>query len=195
MARRGGARCAASRPAAIGPGAVLRDHDPAVRREAERGDRRRRGPLAGRDPRRRSRPARSAPASARLLQAPDSVRGGAKQALVAIADCRLGAPEGKAEQPNGDGAVAFVLGSENVIAEIEATASVTREFLDTWRAPGERFAHTWEERFALTQAYGPLAREGGASGPREGQGRARKTSPRSCSTRRTRAPSTRSRAA
>jgi hydroxymethylglutaryl-CoA synthase len=91
-----------------------------------------------------------------LLQAADTVRGGAKQALAVAADARLGAPEGKAEQQNGDGAVAFVLGSEDVIVEIEATASMTREFLDTWRAPGEQFAHTWEERFALTQAYGPL---------------------------------------
>lgn len=91
-----------------------------------------------------------------VLQAADSVQGGAKQALAVAADCRLGAPEGKPEQQNGDGAVAFVLGSENVIAEIEATTSLTREFLDTWRGPEERFAHTWEERFALTQAYGPL---------------------------------------
>jgi len=91
-----------------------------------------------------------------ILQAADAIGGGAKNAAIAIADCRLGAPEGKTEQSNGDAAVAFILGSENVIAEIEASASVTREFLDTWRAPGERFAHTWEERFALTQAYGPL---------------------------------------
>jgi hydroxymethylglutaryl-CoA synthase len=91
-----------------------------------------------------------------LLQAADTAGGGAKQALAVVSDCRLGAPEGRAEQQNGDGAVAFVLGSENVIAEIEATASLTREFLDTWRAPEERFPHTWEERFALTQAYGPL---------------------------------------
>jgi 3-hydroxy-3-methylglutaryl CoA synthase len=90
-----------------------------------------------------------------LLQAADAVRGGVHQALVATADCRLAAPEGKAEQTSGDGAAAFILGSEHVLAEIEGTASVTREFLDTWRAPGERFAHTWEERFALTQAYGP----------------------------------------
>jgi hydroxymethylglutaryl-CoA synthase len=91
-----------------------------------------------------------------ILQAADSVRGGAKQTLAVAADARLGAPQGKAEQQNGDGAVAFVLGSENVILEIEACASVTREFLDSWRAPGETFAHTWEERFALTQAYGPM---------------------------------------
>jgi len=73
-----------------------------------------------------------------------------------MADARLSAPEGRLEQQTGDGAVAFVLGSEGVIAEIEATASLTREFLDSWRAPGERFAHSWEERFALTQAYAPF---------------------------------------
>jgi hydroxymethylglutaryl-CoA synthase len=67
-----------------------------------------------------------------------------------------GSPEGRAEQTNGDGAAAFIVGSQDVIAEIEASASVTREFLDTWRAPGERFAHTWEERFALTQAHTPM---------------------------------------
>ncbi|MBI3770763.1 MAG: OB-fold domain-containing protein [Deltaproteobacteria bacterium] len=90
-----------------------------------------------------------------LLQGADAARGGAP-ALVAMADCRLAAPEGKSEQAGGDGAAAFVVGSEGVIAEIEATASVTREFLDTWRTPGERFAHGWEERFALTQVYAPL---------------------------------------
>jgi hydroxymethylglutaryl-CoA synthase len=91
-----------------------------------------------------------------LLQVADAVSGGAKRALVAIGDCRLAAPEGKAEQTTGDGAVAFVLGADNVIAEIEGSSSLTREFLDTWRAQGERFAHSWEERFTLTQAHGPM---------------------------------------
>jgi hydroxymethylglutaryl-CoA synthase len=91
-----------------------------------------------------------------FLQAADSVAGGARQALVAMADARLAAPEAKAERASGDGAVAFVLGRDDVIAEIEASASLTREFLDTWREPEERFPHSWEERFALTQAYAPL---------------------------------------
>ncbi|MEO6030235.1 MAG: OB-fold domain-containing protein [Candidatus Binatia bacterium] len=90
-----------------------------------------------------------------LMQAADAVQANGGSALVAIADCRIAAPEGKAEQAGGDAGVAFVIG-ENPIAEIVATASVTREFLDTWRAPGERFSHSWEERFALTQVYGPL---------------------------------------
>jgi 3-hydroxy-3-methylglutaryl CoA synthase/uncharacterized OB-fold protein len=90
-----------------------------------------------------------------FLQAADAVRDGGR-ALVAIGDVRLAAPEAKAERSGGDGAVAFVLGSEGVIAEIVASASLTSEFLDTWRLPDEPFAHTWEERFALTQAYAPL---------------------------------------
>lgn len=90
-----------------------------------------------------------------LLQAADAVQASGARAVVAMADCRLGAPEGKSEQSIGDGAVAFVLGRDNVVAEIEASASVTREFLDSWRAPGERFGHSWEERFSLTQAYAP----------------------------------------
>jgi len=91
-----------------------------------------------------------------LLQSADAVQGGASHAAVAMSDSRLGAPEGKMEQSSGDGAAAFIIGSHNVIAEIEASASLTREFLDTWRMPSERFAHSWEERFALTQVYGPM---------------------------------------
>ncbi len=90
-----------------------------------------------------------------LLQALDAARAGST-AAVTMADARLGAPEGRMEQQSGDGAAAFIVGNQGVLAEIEATASLTREFLDTWRAPGERFAHSWEERFALTQAYAPL---------------------------------------
>jgi len=91
-----------------------------------------------------------------LLQAADAVTATGGNAAVAIADSRLGAPEGKTEQSAGDGAAAFILGTSNVLAEIVASASLTREYLDTWRNQGDRFAHSWEERFALTQAYNPL---------------------------------------
>lgn len=91
-----------------------------------------------------------------LLQAAEAAEASGNCAAIAMADARLAAPEGKMEQQSGDGAAAFVLGKEGVLAELEASASFTREFLDTWRAPGERFAHSWEERFSLTQAYGPL---------------------------------------
>jgi hydroxymethylglutaryl-CoA synthase len=91
-----------------------------------------------------------------ILQAADAAKSTGGYAAITIADSRLGAPEGKVEQQGGDGAAAFILGNEGVVAEIEASASFTREYLDTWRTPDERFGHSWEERFALTQAYAPL---------------------------------------
>jgi len=76
-----------------------------------------------------------------LLQAADAASAGGL-ALAVMSDCRLGAPEGRLEQAGGDGAAAFVMGSgDAVIAEIVASASFTREFLDTWRMPEERFGH------------------------------------------------------
>lgn len=91
-----------------------------------------------------------------LLQAADAVRGSANDALVVMSDARLAAPEAKAERSQGDGATAFLLGSTNVVAELVASVSLTREFLDTWRQPDETFPHSWEERFALSQVYAPL---------------------------------------
>ena len=91
-----------------------------------------------------------------LLQAAEAAQASGVGAAIAMADARLGAPEGKMEQQSGDGGAAFILGREGALAEIVASVSFTREFLDGWRAPGERFGHSWEERFALTQAYAPL---------------------------------------
>lgn len=90
-----------------------------------------------------------------LLAAFESTRAGS-YALVAMADVRLGAPEGGAELSGGDGAAAFLVGTENVIAEVEGAYSETLEHEAVWRLPGEKFAKTWEERFGLTQVYEPL---------------------------------------
>lgn len=90
-----------------------------------------------------------------LLAANDAASAGG-QALAALSDIRLGLPEGAAEQSGGDGAVAFLFGTEDVIAEIEASYSETLEHLATWRLPGEQFAKKWEERFSLSQIYTPL---------------------------------------
>src|SRR5262249_62138541 len=35
-------------------------------------------------------------------------------------------------------------------------ASMYREMIGTWRRPGQRFAHSVEERFTMTQAYSPM---------------------------------------
>ena len=72
-----------------------------------------------------------------LLQAADAVAATGGQARVAMSDCRLGAPEGKARagQRRRRGGVSC-WAVDNVIAEIDASASLTREFLDTWRDAG-----------------------------------------------------------
>ncbi len=90
-----------------------------------------------------------------LLAAADSALAGGSCVAVA-SDMRIGAPEGGREQSGGDAAAAFLVSTENPIAEIVLTFSETLEYLSTWRLPGEKFPKSWEERFALTQAYGPL---------------------------------------
>ncbi|MCA9773292.1 MAG: hypothetical protein KC466_12840, partial [Myxococcales bacterium] len=89
-----------------------------------------------------------------LLGALDSAAAG-RRVLVTAADCRLGAPSGANEQTFGDGAAAFVLGDQGVIANVLAQASLAREIVETWRDAGDPYVRNWEERFGLTQGYGP----------------------------------------
>ncbi len=80
--------------------------------------------------------------------------------LAVMADIRTGLPGGADEREGGDGAAAFVLAGGDaqspVLAEPVASASVTAEFLERWRVPGEPASRQWEERFG-EHAYGPLA--------------------------------------
>ncbi|UCE84576.1 MAG: OB-fold domain-containing protein [Deltaproteobacteria bacterium] len=71
-----------------------------------------------------------------------------RRTLVAASDVVVGAPEGPRERTGGDGAAAFVLGSEDAaIARLVGRASLTSEVLDVWRTPEMPFARQWEERF------------------------------------------------
>ncbi len=75
---------------------------------------------------------------------------GEAPALVTLSDVRTGLPGGNDESSGGDGAAAFVLGTgaaENVLAEYLGGASVSAEFLDRWRTPGELVSEVWEDRF------------------------------------------------
>ncbi len=76
--------------------------------------------------------------------------------LAVLSDVRTGRPGSADEAAGGDGAVTLAFGTEGVIAEVVGAASVTEEFTDRWRAPGEAFAQVWEERFG-EHAYVPLA--------------------------------------
>jgi len=89
-----------------------------------------------------------------LLLALDAVRAGsARRALVIAADCREGAPGSALEANGGDAAVALLVGEGDALLEVAGTATHTEEILDVWRRPGDRFVHTWEERFVITQGF------------------------------------------
>ena len=77
--------------------------------------------------------------------------GSAGQVLVVIADSRQGPPRGETERAGGDGAAAFVISADGVIAEAKGSHSITDNMLDMWRAPGDPFVRTWEDRFATEE--------------------------------------------
>ncbi len=84
-----------------------------------------------------------------LKSAMDAVAAGsAREVLVVAADNRQGPPRGETERASGDGAAAFVVAAADVVAEWVGSHSITDNMLDTWRAPGDAFVRTWEDRFA-----------------------------------------------
>ncbi|MCH8298505.1 MAG: hydroxymethylglutaryl-CoA synthase family protein [Chloroflexi bacterium] len=87
-----------------------------------------------------------------LKSALDSVAAGsAKQVLVVASDNRQGAPKGEAERNSGDGAAAFIVSNEDVIAEQAGSYTITENMMDTWRSAGDQFVRSWEDRFALEE--------------------------------------------
>ena len=94
---------------------------------------------------------------------------GSDTVLVTAADIRTGLPTSGDEREGGDGAAALLVGEGSdeapVLAELVGRASLTAEFLDRWRAPGEPRSKLWEERFGESQ-YTALGPPGLEAGPR-----------------------------
>jgi len=89
-----------------------------------------------------------------LMSAVDAVKAGsAKKVMVTAADSRLGIPGSPYEQNFGDGAGALLIGDSDVAATIEASYSVYSEIVDVWRADGDTFIRSWEDRFTTTHGY------------------------------------------
>lgn len=89
-----------------------------------------------------------------MRSALDAIAAGtAKQVMVTVADCRLGPPRGEFDRNSGDGAAALLFGDTGVIANLLDSYSVTDETLDTWRAEGDSFVRSWEDRFVLETGY------------------------------------------
>ena len=92
--------------------------------------------------------------TAALRSAIDAViAGSAKKVMVVAADCRLGTPGSAFEQNCGDGAGALLIGDTDVIATVEGSYSIANEMLDVWRADGDTFIRSWEDRFTTTHGY------------------------------------------
>jgi hydroxymethylglutaryl-CoA synthase len=84
----------------------------------------------------------------------DGVRAGSfRSALVAAADARLVEPESELEPLLGDGGAAAIVGSDGVVAELVATASVAEEFTYLWRTDEQRYLRATEPRFGTTYGY------------------------------------------
>jgi len=79
--------------------------------------------------------------------------GSAKQIMVTVADCRMGAPGSEVEQVSGDGAGALLFGDDGVIANVLGSFSISDEMIDMWRAEGDVNIRTWEDRFVLETGY------------------------------------------
>jgi len=89
-----------------------------------------------------------------LASALDAIKAGSpRRVLLAVADTRLGAPAGDFEQTLGDGAAALLLGKEDIIAEITDSYSISDEFSGVWRAEGDTFLRSWEDRMVLDEGY------------------------------------------
>jgi hydroxymethylglutaryl-CoA synthase len=89
-----------------------------------------------------------------LRLALDMVKAGSvSRALVAAGDVRPVAPGTPEELTLGDGAAAFLVGSEGVIASLEGAYAVSREFSDVWRGPGDRYLTVLPD-MAFVRAHG-----------------------------------------
>ena len=89
-----------------------------------------------------------------LLSAFDAVKGEeSNKVMVCASDCRTGKPGSAQEHAYGDGAAALIIGSDEVIATLEGSYSLCYDFPDRWRADGDRFDHTWEDRFMRDEGY------------------------------------------
>lgn len=92
-----------------------------------------------------------------LMTALDAVKAGSmKNPLVCAADCRVVMPGNAQEFVYGDGAAAFTVGGDDVVAELEATHSLSVDFVDRWRAVYEPFEHAWEDRWIRDEGFEKL---------------------------------------
>jgi len=91
---------------------------------------------------------------AALLSACDTVKAGsAKNILLCASDRRPAKAGTNQELIYGDGAAALLVGDSQVAASLEGYYTLTYDFMDYWRAEGDEFEHSWEDRFIRDEGY------------------------------------------
>jgi hydroxymethylglutaryl-CoA synthase len=89
-----------------------------------------------------------------MKAATDAVNSGtAQNILVCVAEARLGYTAGPNEMSFGDGAAAFLIGKNDIIAEISRFYSRYDEIQDVWRSDRNTFVRSAEDRFAMDEGY------------------------------------------
>ncbi|MFC2060420.1 hydroxymethylglutaryl-CoA synthase family protein [Chloroflexota bacterium] len=92
--------------------------------------------------------------STALLSALDAIKAGtARNILVCTSDCRVGRPGSSQEEAYGDGAAAFLIGDDNVIASFQGAHSVSYDFMDAWMIDTDRFDRLGESRWIREEGY------------------------------------------
>ncbi|MEM7020295.1 MAG: 3-oxoacyl-[acyl-carrier-protein] synthase III C-terminal domain-containing protein [Pseudomonadota bacterium] len=82
--------------------------------------------------------------------------GESSNALVVAGEHRLSRAGSPQEMNFGDGAAAFTVGNDEVIAEYLGGHVVTLDFVDHFRGEGEKFDYYWEERWIRDEGYNKI---------------------------------------
>jgi hydroxymethylglutaryl-CoA synthase len=89
-----------------------------------------------------------------LINAMETVESGRINNIVVCAsDCRIGKPGSSQEMIFGDAAAAFVVGTDNVIAEFKGSFSTTHDFVDHYRGATSKSDRQWEDRWIRDLGY------------------------------------------
>jgi len=88
-----------------------------------------------------------------LIAAVEKVKAGAKNTLIASGDRRKARAGSTQEFQFGDGAAAFLMGTENVAARFVGSHSLSVDFIDHFRGESEEFDYSWEERWIRDEGY------------------------------------------
>lgn len=79
--------------------------------------------------------------------------GSSRNVLVTSADTRNGYPKSQQELMFGDAAASVMIGTENVVASIEACESINVEIHDSWRNTKDDYVRNGESRFVKSKGY------------------------------------------